>query len=61
MTNLGLMLSAYIKFHDIEAKRLARDIGICESTLTRIKQGKMPDAEGFAKLMLWLTAPEERK
>ena len=55
MTNLGKMLSAYLGKYDIPAKDLAREIGVAASTLTRIKQGKMPDADGLAKIIVWMT------
>lgn len=54
MTNLGMALAAYLQKYDIENRLMAGDIGIEESTLTRIKQGKMPDAENFAKIISWL-------
>lgn len=53
MTHLGQSLTAYQQKFDVENKAHARDIGIAESTLTRVKQGKMPDAEGFAKIITW--------
>lgn len=55
MTNLAKMLSAYQGKYDIAGKDLAKEIGIAASTLTRIKQGKMPDADGFAKIIMWMT------
>ena len=55
MAPLGLMLKAYIQKHDVEAKALAKRIGLSESTLTRVQQGKMPDAEGLARIVLWMT------
>ena len=56
MKNLGDVLIAYEQKYDVEARELAREIGICESTLSRIKQGKMPDAFGLAKIVSWLVA-----
>lgn len=55
MTHLGQVITAYQQKFGVEGKSLARRIGIAESTLTRIKQGKMPDAYGFAKIVVWLT------
>lgn len=49
MTNLGRALAAYQQKFDVENRLHAGDIGIAESTLTRVKQGKKPDADGFAK------------
>lgn len=54
MTHLGKALAAYQQKFDVEGRLLAGDIGIAESTLTRIKQGKMPDAENLAKIIAWL-------
>jgi DNA-binding Xre family transcriptional regulator len=54
MTHLAQMLIAYQQKHDLEGKNLAREIGIQESSLTRIKQGKMPDAAGVVKIIAWL-------
>lgn len=55
MTNLGLALAAYQQKHDTENGVMAKQIGIGASTLSRIKQGKMPDADGLAKIVLWFT------
>lgn len=53
MTNLGGAIAAFQQKFDMEGRLLAGDIGISESTLTRIKQGKMPDAEGLVKIFAW--------
>ena len=55
MTNLAKIIAAYQQKHDVHGRELAKEIGIAASTLTRIKQGKMPDADGFAKVILWMT------
>ncbi len=55
-TNLGLALTAYMQKTDMSAKELARKIGIGESTLTRLRQGLMPDADGLLKVMMWLVS-----
>ncbi len=55
MTNLGLALAAYQQKHDIGNGAMAKQIGINASTLSRIKGGTMPDADGMAKLMMWFT------
>lgn len=57
MTHLGAALVAYSQKNDVEGKALAREIGINESTLSRVKAGKMPDAEGLAKIIAWLVKP----
>jgi hypothetical protein len=55
MTNLGCVLLAYQQKYDVQGVALAKEIGIAESGLTRIRQGHMPDARAMARLMLWLT------
>ncbi len=53
-THLGAALVAYQQKYEVEGKRLALEIGIEESALTRLKQGRNLSAENFVKLMLWL-------
>jgi transcriptional regulator with XRE-family HTH domain len=36
---------------------IAREAGVSPSTLTRIGQGKRPDADGLIRLMVWLGTP----
>lgn len=55
MTNLGLALTAYQQKHDLENRTMAKQMGINPSTLSRLKQGTLPDAEGLAKIILWMT------
>lgn len=54
---LGDMFLAYQQKFDVESKPLARELGISESTLCRVKQGRMPDAAAFARIVLWMTKP----
>jgi DNA-binding Xre family transcriptional regulator len=54
VTHLGLALAAYQQKHDVENRAMAVEIGISQSTLSRIKAGTMPDALGFAKIVAWL-------
>ena len=56
MTHLGLALTAYQQKYDVENVKMAKQIGITASTLSRIKGGTMPDALGFAKIVMWMTA-----
>ena len=55
MTNLAKLLAAFQKIYDLSGKDLAKQIGIAESTITRLRKGKMPDADGFAKIIAWMT------
>jgi len=57
MTNMARMFALYLNVYEIDQAKLAAQIGICPSTLTRIKSGKMPDAEGYARVMLWMSQP----
>jgi hypothetical protein len=54
MTRLGLAITAYQQKHNIGNYTMAYEIGISASTLSRIKGGTMPDALGFAKIVIWL-------
>lgn len=54
MTHLGQALAAYQQKFDVEGKALSREIGIEESSLSRIKGGKLPDAENLTKIIAWL-------
>ena len=57
-----MALSAYQQKHDVENREMAKAIGISASTLSRIKTGTMPDALGFARIVVWLAlAPETEK
>ena len=56
MTNLGRALAAYQQKFDVDGKALAKALGVEESTLSRIKAGRMPDAYGFAKIVAWLAS-----
>ena len=52
---LGKMISAYQMKHDLEARELAAEIGISQSSLSRIKRGKSLSAHSLAKIILWMT------
>lgn len=41
----------------IRWRDIAREAGVSPSTLTRIGQGKRPDADGLVRLLLWLGTP----
>lgn len=59
MSNLSRMLKLYISVNEIEQKALARDLGMSESSLTRLLQGNGVDMDTFARIIGWLT--EEAK
>jgi DNA-binding Xre family transcriptional regulator len=54
--HLAKMIAAYQQKHDVEAKDMAKEIGISESSLCRIRQGKKPDADGLWKIVAWQLA-----
>lgn len=56
MTNLARMLDIYLRVYNIDQGKLADELGMSASTVTRLKAGKMPDAAGFARLIMWLAS-----
>lgn len=52
----GLHVAIYAHAHreHLTAKQVAEQVGVSESTLTRIKQGKRPDADALVTLLVWL-------
>lgn len=38
----------------LTARQVADQCGVSASTLTRLKQGKCPDADGLVTLLVWL-------
>jgi hypothetical protein len=59
MTKLGLALAAYQQKYDLQNGHMAKEIGISGPMLSRIKGGTMPDAKGLAKIILWLSTPQD--
>jgi hypothetical protein len=55
VTRLGLALAAYQQKYDIANGRMAKEIGITGSMLSRIKGGTKPGGNGLAKILLWLS------
>lgn len=54
---LGALVEGYRKANDITQRDLARQIGICASTLGRFEQGKKVDADTAAAIIEWVMAP----
>ncbi len=52
----ALHLAIYARMHAerLTSRQVAVQIGIGASTLTRIKQGKRPDADALVSLLVWL-------
>jgi hypothetical protein len=55
VTHLGLALAAYQQKYYVANGRMAKQIGITGSMLSRIKGGTMPDGSRLAKIILWLS------
>lgn len=52
---IGKLLKFYRQKYDISLRKLAEDIGISESTLSRIENGKfLPDLRTFQKIFNWM-------
>lgn len=51
---LSDIVEAFQQKYDVENRVMAAEIGLAPSTMTRIKQGKMPDAHGLAKIIAWM-------
>lgn len=54
MNRLGKMLKLYRASEGMEQQKLADEIGVGKSTLSRIEKGKMTDIQGGIKIMAWL-------
>lgn len=52
----ALHLALYARMHreKLSARQVAEQTGVSASTLTRIKQGQRPDADGLVTLLVWL-------
>jgi len=52
----ALHLAIYARMHreKLSAREVAQQTGISASTLTRIKHGQRPDADGLVTLLVWL-------
>jgi predicted transcriptional regulator len=55
VTRLGLALTAYQQKYDVANGRMAKEIGISEPMLSRIKGGTMPDGSNLMKIFSWLS------
>ena len=54
VTKLGQLLLAYRQKKDIQARDLAKEIGVSASTLCRIERGKNPDVDSYLKILNWM-------
>lgn len=53
-THLALAITAYQQKYDVDGKELAAALGVHASTITRLRQGFMPDTPTLLKLMGWM-------
>ena len=60
-TRLGKCLIAYQQKFDVDGRVLADQIGINFATLTRLRAGRMCDAEALAKIIAWLISSDINK
>ncbi len=54
MTKLAKVLAAYQQKYDVDGRTLAKELQVQESGLTRMKQGRMPDAAALSRIIAWL-------
>lgn len=54
MKNLANLLVAYQQKYDVSGKDLAKQIGLSESALSRLKQGKGLDAAALVRIIVWM-------
>jgi transcriptional regulator with XRE-family HTH domain len=66
MSNQGLDVAALYaaldsqrRAKEISWRQVAKEAGVSPSTITRMKDSKMPDVDGFAALVGWLGMPAE--
>lgn len=55
---LGEMLLSYRQKKDINARDLAKEIGMSASTLCRIERGNNPDVDTYLKILNWMNRDE---
>lgn len=53
---LAVAVDTVLRYRGISARAAAAEIGVSPSTLTRLKQGQKPDADGLVSLLAWLNA-----
>ena len=58
-TRLGECLRIYRVLHNQEQRTLATEIGMNASSLCRLEQGKLVDAQTLVKIMAWLLGPAD--
>lgn len=51
---LAVSVQAVARHRGMTMKAVAQETGLSESTLTRLAQGRNPDADGLVSLLAWL-------
>jgi transcriptional regulator with XRE-family HTH domain len=58
---LGYVLNRYRVISELSLRELGAEIGIGAATLMRLEQGRVPDGETLAKILIWLLTKETSK
>jgi transcriptional regulator with XRE-family HTH domain len=56
IAKLALAVETVLTHRGLSSRKGAAEIGLSPSTLTRIKHGQKPDADGLIALLAWLKA-----
>ena len=56
ITKLALAVETVLTHRGLSSRKGAAEIGLSPSTLTRLKQGQKPGADGLIALLAWLKA-----
>jgi transcriptional regulator with XRE-family HTH domain len=60
MTNLSKILKLYIRMNDIDQKDLAADIGVSESSMSKLLSGRSGlELRNMMSVMTWLARGEK--
>jgi transcriptional regulator with XRE-family HTH domain len=61
MTNLSKILKLYIRMNDIDQKDLAADIGVSESSMSKLLSGRSGlELRNMMSVMTWLARGEKQ-
>jgi transcriptional regulator with XRE-family HTH domain len=55
---LGKVLRKYRVISELTLRDVGKEIGIGAATLMRIEQGRVPDGDTLAKILVWLFKKE---
>lgn len=57
---LRRLLNMHREAYGMSWREVAAEADVPASTLTRLKQGKKPDVDAFARLVFWLQLPADQ-